>query len=458
MASVDPTSCPLPGRAGASRPLRELLPEGCATRRSRSGPGSGTRCTSGRARPPTGSLWFTLFTSARARARRSSRCRSRRPAAATGSEWGRRGSAPTARAGRSTTAWRGTWRSRRPRSRCSTCRRRGCTARGCRARSCSRRRRRRASRGRSRWTGRTIDVDGWRGMAGHNWGAQHAERWIWLHGLTEDGDWLDAAIGRVKLGPVTTPWVAQRRAQRGRRPAPAAAGRRSREFPDRCTFALSGRGVEVRGTVEAPRERFVGWVYADPGRLRAPRRELLDRRHAADGEAARRRPVRARRSRTPPPTSSACASTTTGSRSSRIRTARARAARPASRRRRACSGGGRAAGCRGAPRTPRRRARRGSRPSRSRTGRSPLRVLAVELRDPALEPLAVRDDLALRGGERAQLALPRAAVGVRLALGAIHPRHRALDAHLAAERLPVEQQRRARVLARARRPCGSSSW
>ena len=41
--------------------------------------------------------------------------------------------------------------------------------------------------------GRSIDVDGWRGMAGHNWGAQHAERWIWLHGLTEDGDWLDAA-------------------------------------------------------------------------------------------------------------------------------------------------------------------------------------------------------------------------------------------------------------------------
>jgi hypothetical protein len=111
--------------------------------------------------------------------------------------------------------------------------------------------------------GRAIDVDGWRGMAGHNWGAQHAERWIWLHGLTEDGDWLDAGIGRVKLGPVTTPWVGNG--------ALSVAGdrhvlRRAKvtEFPDRCTFALSGRGVEVRGTVEAPRERFVGWVYADP--------------------------------------------------------------------------------------------------------------------------------------------------------------------------------------------------
>jgi hypothetical protein len=111
--------------------------------------------------------------------------------------------------------------------------------------------------------GRPIAVDGWRGMAGHNWGAQHAERWIWLHGLTPEGDWLDAAVGRIRLGPVTTPWVANG--------ALSIAGdrhalRRARvtEYPDRCTFRLSGRGVEVRGTVEAPRERFVGWVYADP--------------------------------------------------------------------------------------------------------------------------------------------------------------------------------------------------
>ena len=27
-----------------------------------------------------------------------------------------------------------------------------------------------------------VELDGWRGMVGHNWGAQHAERWIWLHG------------------------------------------------------------------------------------------------------------------------------------------------------------------------------------------------------------------------------------------------------------------------------------
>ena len=29
---------------------------------------------------------------------------------------------------------------------------------------------------------RQISLDGWHGMVGHNWGAEHAERWIWLHG------------------------------------------------------------------------------------------------------------------------------------------------------------------------------------------------------------------------------------------------------------------------------------
>src|SRR5215212_9217872 len=60
--------------------------------------------------------------------------------------------------------------------------------------------------------GRDLELSGWRGMIGHNWGSQHAERWIWLHGLGFDGasdaDWLDAALGRVKLGPLTTPWIA----------------------------------------------------------------------------------------------------------------------------------------------------------------------------------------------------------------------------------------------------------
>jgi hypothetical protein len=119
--------------------------------------------------------------------------------------------------------------------------------------------------------GREVEVDGWRGMIGHNWGAQHAERWIWLHGLGFQGageaTWLDAAIGRIKLGPLTTPWIANGALSLdGERIALGGPGRRVRvdERPDRCNFAIPGKSVEVRGTVSAPRERFVGWVYADP--------------------------------------------------------------------------------------------------------------------------------------------------------------------------------------------------
>ena len=115
--------------------------------------------------------------------------------------------------------------------------------------------------------GRELGVDGWRGMVGHNWGTQHAERWIWLHGLTEDGDWLDAAIGRIKLGRVTSPWIASGALSvAGERHALGGPGRRVTvdESPDSCAFLLSGKGMRVRGTVSAPRERFVGWVYADP--------------------------------------------------------------------------------------------------------------------------------------------------------------------------------------------------
>ena len=70
----------------------------------------------------------------------------------------------------------------------------------------------------------------WPGMVGHNWGAEHAERWVWMHAIGFEGQpestWLDVAIGRVKVGPLTTPWIAsgggldrRRAARAGRRGA-----------------------------------------------------------------------------------------------------------------------------------------------------------------------------------------------------------------------------------------------
>jgi hypothetical protein len=126
--------------------------------------------------------------------------------------------------------------------------------------------------GRAQIGGVEVELDGWRGMVGHNWGAQHAERWIWMHaaGFAQDDDaWLDVALGRIAVGPMTTPWIAngvlsidgERIALGG--PARARTTEVA-ERPDGATFTLTGEDATVQGTVGAPREAFVGWVYADP--------------------------------------------------------------------------------------------------------------------------------------------------------------------------------------------------
>lgn len=48
---------------------------------------------------------------------------------------------------------------------------------------------------------RRVELDGWPGMVGHNWGAQHAERWVWLQaafgdaGPTPGWTWPSPACG-----------------------------------------------------------------------------------------------------------------------------------------------------------------------------------------------------------------------------------------------------------------------
>ena len=120
--------------------------------------------------------------------------------------------------------------------------------------------------GRAELGGRVVELDGWPGMIGHNWGAEHAERWIWLHGAG-----LDAIMGRVKLGPWTVPWIAngfveldgERRRLGGIEKVRAT---KVDEQADRLRFSLPGAGgLVVDGELEAPRPTLVGWTYSDPG-------------------------------------------------------------------------------------------------------------------------------------------------------------------------------------------------
>ncbi len=120
--------------------------------------------------------------------------------------------------------------------------------------------------------GEEIDVAGWPGMIGHNWGTEHAERWVWLEGggfADSPGTYFDAGAARVKLGRRTSPWLpsgmlmldgeAHRLGGLG-----TIRSASIEESPIACTFVLPGKDIVVKGRVAAPKKDFVGWVYADP--------------------------------------------------------------------------------------------------------------------------------------------------------------------------------------------------
>jgi hypothetical protein len=114
-----------------------------------------------------------------------------------------------------------------------------------------------------------FDVGGWRGVVSHNWGSQHAERWIWSHAMLGERDWLELVIGRIRLGSWTTPWIANGALQLdGVRHRLGGIDRvRSTRIDERPTgmrFVTAGDGVRVEGVVEAPPRRFVLGRYADP--------------------------------------------------------------------------------------------------------------------------------------------------------------------------------------------------
>lgn len=60
--------------------------------------------------------------------------------------------------------------------------------------------------------GETWEIAGWPAMQGHNWGRGHADKYAWLHtNLWEAGShapaWFEGFCGKVKVGPITTPWL-----------------------------------------------------------------------------------------------------------------------------------------------------------------------------------------------------------------------------------------------------------
>ena len=177
--------------------------------------------------------------------------------------------------------------------------------------------------------GERIEIADWPGMIGHNWGAEHAERWVWIQGgdlAGQRGSYLDLAAGRIKIGPVTTPWVANGMLRiDGSEHRLGGFDRilstKLDEQPTSCEFQLSGKDVKLRGRVSAEPRNFVAWVYADPkgpehNTLNCSIADLELELGALGSPAGAARAERRRR-----PTRSGCARPITASRSSRIRTA-----------------------------------------------------------------------------------------------------------------------------------------
>lgn len=119
--------------------------------------------------------------------------------------------------------------------------------------------------------GTAVDLTGWTGMLGHNWGTEHAARWVWLRssGLGDDQNgWLDVVLGRVRIGPVLAPWTAfgalslDGKVHR----LGGLLGRRAQveTRSDGAIITAAGPDLHVEVDAEVRPEATVGWEYADP--------------------------------------------------------------------------------------------------------------------------------------------------------------------------------------------------
>ena len=181
--------------------------------------------------------------------------------------------------------------------------------------------------------GDRIEVDGWRGMIGHNWGAEHAERWVWIQGSGFEGhspeDYFDMAVGRIKVAGRTTPWVGNAMLMLdGRSHRLGGFGHvpstEVNERPTGADFELKGKGAKVTGNGQRRGQGLRRLDLRRPGRAGAQHPQLLDLRPACWTSRSTGGRPSASPSGAPPPTSSGPGTSTTASRSSPTRTAETR--------------------------------------------------------------------------------------------------------------------------------------
>jgi hypothetical protein len=115
-------------------------------------------------------------------------------------------------------------------------------------------------------------LDGWRGMQGHNWGRSHTEQYAWCHCNQWEGGEdlvLEAGSGRVRIGRALLPPLTFVCVRRGgddhlfRAPLELLSARADLGLRS-YAFSARGAGGRVWGVVEAATEDFVGLRYLNP--------------------------------------------------------------------------------------------------------------------------------------------------------------------------------------------------
>lgn len=120
--------------------------------------------------------------------------------------------------------------------------------------------------------GAAVDVDGWLGMQGHNWGRRHAEHYGWGHcnqWNKAPGLLLEGVTARVKLGPVVAPpltlicvWHEGNHYQlSGVRELAKARGKVTERS---WSFRAESEEARVEGELSADTKDFVGLYYENP--------------------------------------------------------------------------------------------------------------------------------------------------------------------------------------------------
>ncbi|MBI2898014.1 MAG: hypothetical protein HYY06_30960 [Deltaproteobacteria bacterium] len=118
---------------------------------------------------------------------------------------------------------------------------------------------------------RAIEVAGWPGMQGHNWGSEHTFAYAWCHcNVLGTEGFFEGFSGKVKLGPVKTPWLTLATlAIDGRRihfDGPSQMLSRKvdvgRYF---WRFAVRRGATSLEGEAVAERDDMMGLTYENPG-------------------------------------------------------------------------------------------------------------------------------------------------------------------------------------------------